>query len=243
MGFHHPPTMSLFVHVENQKILWNAINTSPLFKEFNVYPKTKEQWFKEMMQFLYENQPSLQEPMTYENLQIINRNVVGYMMNQIKNSLSPPPPPPAKTTEYDPFFKKKENENIDFSNETDTPISNMDELIEQHLKQRNEELQKIVKSFPNVPVETIKINNDPLENIRVETELHHFIDTSLTKANYPIKSSLKKNGVHFQDEYPTPTHTSTPTSLEKIKEDIEKIKEDLGIILQIIQKLQPPPPS
>jgi len=39
--------MSLFIHRENQQILWNAMHHHPLFVEFaNRYPQQKESWFQ-----------------------------------------------------------------------------------------------------------------------------------------------------------------------------------------------------
>jgi hypothetical protein len=190
--------MSLYVHQENQKMLWNAINSSPIFKEFNIYPKPKEIWFKEIIELFYRN---IKGQITVEELKIINRDTIAYMVNQMKINI-------ARTKEpigTDVYTNEHTDNHTDvnFLDEKDKPISNMDELIEQHIKQRNDELQKIMISLPNV-----------FENGASETDIK-IVDK-------PIKSSLKKTSVYSDNDV-----SLNLNDINDIKKTVSFFKEDV----------------
>ena len=160
--------MALYVHSENQTLLWNIIHKNPAAQQFflKIYPPQKEQWFKVIIQKFYNENQARQ--LTIPELQQINRDTLGYMLNDIRNrgekinsgksveeftpkiesnsnkSIATPQLNKQFTVlqkEYANMFEIKTPENINFKdNIEDQPISNMDELVKIHMKQREEEL-------------------------------------------------------------------------------------------------------
>jgi hypothetical protein len=87
-----------------------------------------------------------------------------------------------KKREYNLLFDKKVPESINFGEKQDTPLSNMDDLIKQHLKEREEELKKyapppLVTQLDNtinnksiLPSQTNKLKIDTNSNINIQIE-------------------------------------------------------------------------
>jgi hypothetical protein len=73
--------MSLYIHSENQKMLWDSIHTSPLF---NVCFNNEDQkifWFKNIIRIFYEKSP---KKIGNKELTEMNRNTIIYMFKDIK---------------------------------------------------------------------------------------------------------------------------------------------------------------
>ena len=188
--------MSLFIHRENQELLWNIINKSqPFIETFkNSHPNNANEWFRSNIQsYYYENNLHIIQNITPATLNTLNRNLLSYMVSKLKqnnnvntnsintlnntnnvntiNSINSFDAKPNATSfmetsysrmqnnkednysnqfasrqkEYETMFAKptppvdsKLNDNI-----KDEVITNMEELIEQHRKQREDELKMV----------------------------------------------------------------------------------------------------
>ena len=158
--------MSLLVHPENQRLIWDIINNNPFVVQFfqtNVHIK-KEQWFKTVMEHFYNTYQGKSIDKT--ELNQLNREVLTYMIqnlhsmtqptmpvppnNPIQNTIHTPPIPEnnreeiyknqflQKQQEYSALFDKKPPPEINFSeSEKDVAISNMDELIQKQQAERD----------------------------------------------------------------------------------------------------------
>ena len=88
--------MSLFVHYDNQTILWETIQQHPYVTM--IPPAQRASWFKHHIQTIYENAPAswFAPPMTTEKLNHANQQTMQYMVNDLKmmagssSSSSPP---------------------------------------------------------------------------------------------------------------------------------------------------------
>jgi len=176
--------MSLYVHPENQQLLWNITNKLPLITDFFAPypPANKEQWFKSVIQLFYDKYKTKQ--LQLNDLHQLNQETVAYIVQSIREKTQPKPiqeQPRAHfhraavtTPQYNPhenvdgrqerFEKKQDYFNQQFTarqseyetmlnrptppevnfreKEEDTAISNMDELIKQHMAQREQELRQ-----------------------------------------------------------------------------------------------------
>ena len=191
--------MSLYIHPENQTLLWDIIHKTSLFNE--LFPPSgsnlfhKEEWFKSIVQFFYKQFPEIT---TKNELYEINRKTLGYMVKNLKEQLnvhaapvtSPPPSengvvpmsysgiPGEPLSSYSRNYTENKQEFVqkqfqerqreyNFMIETpvpkdvvfeekidDEPISNMEELIEQHRKTREEEMQKYAPSMDSESPQT-----------------------------------------------------------------------------------------
>lgn len=198
--------MSLFIHRENQELLWNIINKNTLFLQ--VFTRGSQydphDWFKNIIQRFYVT--SVNMKLTANELNNFNKSVISFMMNELKGLITPKYNNSAnqpnienssvsnimsnmsnkqtnyvetkqelyarqfndRQNDYNTMLKKPEQGKPEFSeNIKDEAISNMDELIKMHKKQREEELMCIAA----MPVSNnigIKIDNN--NNIAIKPD-------------------------------------------------------------------------
>jgi len=185
--------MSLYIHEENQKLIWDSMNKIPQFQQFE---GEREQWFRSIIEQFYEHNKF--KLLSVQELQQLNRDTVSYMMKDLKElqkrdtfqpSHSPfigfsEPTPVAQNSqqvinfpsgnmegkavtrdymleqkqeelnkqfstrqqEYGEMLKRGPTQEVDFRATAgeDKPIENMEELMQQHLKQREYELTQSV---------------------------------------------------------------------------------------------------
>ena len=182
-------SMSLYIHEENQKLIWDSMNKIPQFQQFE---GDRENWFRSIIEQFYEHNKF--KLLSVQELQQLNRDTVLYMMKDLKElqkresfqpnhapfmgfseptSISQSSPQVIKfpsgnlegkavtrdymleqkqeelnkqfstrQQEYGEMLKHGPTSEVDFraTGEDDKPIENMEELMQQHLKQREYEL-------------------------------------------------------------------------------------------------------
>lgn len=154
--------MSLYLHPENVKIIWNAIQSFPLFNELLNDPQSKELWFKDIVSKFNDSAPSkLSSKMLYElNIETITYMIKDLKTNQFKyrtnlqkqnqqfSSIPARENNLVVGSDMDTMFIKRQKEYedmknefipkaIDFSGVTDEPITNINELLEKHKNDRD----------------------------------------------------------------------------------------------------------
>ena len=164
------------------------------------------------MQICYEKYKTVSIPNT-NYLNNINKEVLSYMINSIKNKNDSKPvleqnmiqtPEIIKDNkadiynnefnsrqeEYNNMFKREMPKDIDFSEkETDSPLTSMDELVKRELENR----EKIFKETTfGYPVTTPKLNIDNNNNIKIDSiELQ-----SETKDKKSVSWTLPSNDIN-----------------------------------------------
>lgn len=157
--------MSLLFHQENQQLLWDITNNNPFVVQFfqtNTHIK-KEQWFRAIMEHFYNTYKGRQIDKT--ELNQLNKEVLAYMIQSLQNMAPRPIPEPARPTyaniptppipennreelyrqqfmqkqqEYKTLLDKSKPAALDFrEKEKDVAISNMEELIQKQMQERN----------------------------------------------------------------------------------------------------------
>jgi hypothetical protein len=71
--------MSLYVHPENQKLLWTTIQTSPMFRTDTEHAE----WFRSVIETFYANLQH-QNDLTPEQLRDVNMDTILYMVRELK---------------------------------------------------------------------------------------------------------------------------------------------------------------
>jgi hypothetical protein len=213
---------NLFIHPENQELLWNIISKTQLSNNTN-----REHWFRNCIQHFYDKIQNenlvINDKVSLEN---INKNVLSYMINnvyqsqqlQLQHQSNLPIITPSinnysgsymnmnmgigkeeeklfkqeqfnnafgeRQKQYENMFAKPVIPEINFTEKLDDgPISNMEELIQLHLKDRENEIQKylaINKIIPKTSSENIIITekidncesspNQEIQNINNNTQ-------------------------------------------------------------------------
>jgi len=187
--------MSLYIHPENQTLLWNTLQKNPKFQNLTI---NKQEWFSSIIKAFYEKIQYL-PPLTTQDLLQINRQTISYMMEEI-NALLVDRPKFAESKkvvsdfntrqqEYESALKPKLPPIADFSEKiSDDAIQNMDELIQQQIRQRDYDVEKAKERLPPPPVATT-IAPTPLQsNSMNDSVFKDTVDTRMTK----IEQTLEK---------------------------------------------------
>jgi len=79
--------MSLYIHPENQELLWKIVNKNPLIQSyFSSYPSNiQETWFKQTISSFYDQNRA--NVATSEQLYEINKNTLSYMIQDVKRNV------------------------------------------------------------------------------------------------------------------------------------------------------------
>jgi hypothetical protein len=146
--------MALYIHPENQKLLWNTIQKNAKFHQL---PFSKEEWFSNIIKSFYERVQY--KSLTSQELMNLNRQTIAYMMEDIQLHLSERPKFTeskkmvnefsVRQQEYENALKPKIPPIADFSEKiSDDTIQNMDELIQLQIRQRDYDVEKARELMP-----------------------------------------------------------------------------------------------
>ena len=169
--------MALYIHPENQRVLWTAIQRHVRFVGSFPNEQQAQTWFRGIIKTVYDTLP-LQQRLTSMELNELDQKTINYMIHDLESRQKPvtattpifmptipsignPPgsvSPRAsgyqtksdvtggiqdrfaeKQRELESFQRMQTPTEIDFKMvEMDEPITNMDELIQQHMRDREE---------------------------------------------------------------------------------------------------------
>jgi len=145
-----------------------------------------------------------------------------------------------KESEYNAMFDKKTPEEINFSEKQDTPLSNMDELIKQHLREREEEVIKYAPlplaippiSSNTVPISsnTLKVSQNPGTNkLKIENS-SETVNIQVEEIGEVQESKDKKSVTWSDDSY--------KELIEKQQKEIESLKTYIETLTGKIKNLE-----
>jgi hypothetical protein len=148
--------MTLFIRNDNIKIIWDVILMCPLFNELFTTEHSKKEWFNQRISKV---EKQISKNISIGDLRSINRDTIKLIMSDLKEyyltvstDIASRPKPTIIGSDTDTPYMRRQNEydkmksvyvptQIDFrSGEVDQPITNMSELIEQHVNERRKTL-------------------------------------------------------------------------------------------------------
>lgn len=223
--------MSIFIHSQNQSLLWNIISNIEITKTIFVEGSPQKAiWFKNIIEEFYIKHYG--RNITLDQLRELNKEVIAHMVENLKliykNSARPPPVTysqepqtiysRSKNTNHDDQFSKRQREyetmvtkptpqEPKFSeNIKDEPLSNIEELIKEQQKLRDYEMN---------------IHGTPAITIHKE-------EIVLVTADRQIEETREKK-VSWSDE---------STKQGTIQSDIDLLKSQISDLYSIIQELR-----
>lgn len=262
---------NLYIHPENQKLLWRSIQNVPFIA--NLPPDFKQEWFKNIIKQFYEQNPNIRDK---ESLQHINKQTIQYMVNSasakkitetqpygyvqsVQKEIRPTPTTPAATTAavgiqseftrfdsdskknnewYNKAFAERQKEyeimhakplapDIDFSIKLDdSPISNVNELVEKYKKEREQDLNAysnhplavspVLQPASSMPSPTLSL---PLPPHRKTPVVHRLQVIKEEDANLDIDETI-----------------SAPVATNSEIEDLKKQINDLKLEMEQMKK-------
>ena len=186
--------MTLFIRNDNIKIIWDVLLMCPLFNESFTTEISKKEWFNQRISKV---EKQLGKNISIGDLRSINRDTIKLIMSDLKErylsvstDIESRPKPMIIGSETDTPYMRRQNEydkmksvyvptQIDFrSGEVDQPITNMSELIEQHVNERRKTL--------DVPSAFLSNNINNISYTSNEIATTESIDTNMNWRNESI---------------------------------------------------------
>lgn len=267
---------NIYIHPQNQQLLWNTMNKTPMFSHMN--PQIKDSWFKGIIQQFYNSNQHVYDAAL---LQQINKETIAYMVTNLKGgttmntNMTTVQGPPANTVyrgkederalkqeEFNKAFEERQNQyflkkppmpDIDFTEKLDDrPITNMEELIQMHQKEREYEINKysplqnilpegnlvpaisgILPSLPtiNTPINTpinTHINNSMVDNNIIESLMNKL---NIITDNYE-KLKIMMEDMNIKYDYLVSQGLKNPTTDEIKYSRVEQPKNEENITLE-----------
>ena len=189
--------MTLFIRNDNIKIIWDVLLMCPLFNESFTTEISKKEWFNQRISKV---EKQLGKNISIGDLRSINRDTIKLIMSDLKErylsvstDIESRPKPMIIGSETDTPYMRRQNEydkmksvyvptQIDFrSGEVDQPITNMSELIEQHVNERRKTL--------DVPSAFLSNNINNISYTSNEIATTESIDTNMNWRNESIATT------------------------------------------------------
>jgi len=221
--------MALFITKENQELLYEMINKTPNINTIFPTPNEKNAWFRAVIESYYIKLPNI---ISRDQLKSTNREVLGYMIKMLqpqkeeipkitKIKREHAPDYESKEAQYKSLFETPKPQVIDFSEKIeDGVITNMDELIENHKKMREYELQE----YAPPPIEgSIEKNSI---NIMQDVSTDVLQITSLMPDEKRVKFGVSQETIYEE--------------FEKMNKKIDLISEKMDLFLSQMKDANTP---
>jgi hypothetical protein len=243
--------MSIYIVPENQKLLWNIINKNELITQYfaNYAPQVKENWFKQILELFYDSNKHIR--ITTTQLYELNKNTLSYMINDIKSRVQQKPSPPVNqdqylksysvaenkedkfTSQYNQYqqnyqslFEKKPPEQPQFSENISEPaISNMDDLIQKHIRERDEELKKYAP--PPLFMNTIDSTQNATNKIEIDNT-----QSSIEIQAEDINTIKTKKSVKWLDDSNKDTISSQQKEIEYLRTQVLELTKKFDLYIE-----------
>ena len=223
--------MSLYIHRENQTLLWNIMEKNPQFAKMAL----KESWFSNVIKQNYEKIQYL--PLTLQDLQHINKQTISMMVDELRQMDQYKKPDQQKLDQQNMYLpsntgaiervssftaqfeerqkdylvKPMEPPNVKFDKIDDDVITNMDELLQQQIKQREYDIAQALPPPPNPSnEESIK----PTESIKPSKKV--------TFTNPPQ--------LETQSENPNIILEELKQTVQNIVKIVDELKKDMDVL-------------
>jgi hypothetical protein len=237
--------MALYVNAENQTLLWNVVHTHNFAIQFfsRITPAQKTEWFKSIIKRFYDQNAN--RNLSPQDLQQLNKTTLSYMLYTMKSPIvqetiqtyTEDPPKNAKEIafsqqfdmkkkEYESLFEKKAPETVDFREKVeDGAITNMDDLIQNHIREREEELRKYSQQTNLVPQ---SLNTQPSNVQSLKIDSNATVSTEILNAQV-LDNEEKRQKKNVTWKVDDPEQTSM------LLEDFEVFKQHTREQLKLLQ--------
>jgi hypothetical protein len=191
--------MSLYIHQENQKLLWESMQQIPMFQDYGKNNEgKKESWFRAIIEQFYESNKF--KLLNMDELQQLNRDTVAYMIGDLKKQITQESQ--SSYQGYSASFSEMSplNEPKQLMPYTSLPPENRDVTRNAILEKKQEQLNSqfsmlqqeygnMLKSGPDHEIDFSANNGEdkPIENIE------KLMEDTIKQREYDLKSPPNPN--------------------------------------------------
>jgi hypothetical protein len=238
--------MSLFIHSENQTLLWNIISNMEITKTVFVEGSPqKSAWFKNIIEEFYIKNYS--RNLTTNDLRDLNRSVVSYMvenMRSVQNRSSAYQSEAPKRTVY------QEPQTVYSRNNQQASIVNKTDEYNQQFSRRQQEYESMVKKpLPPEVNFSDNIKDEPISNMeellkQQQRQREYELNSVRPAPPQPERETIK---IHIQEDIAVGADRVLEESKSKkvswsdetdIRNDLASIKTQLAQLLTIVEELR-----
>ena len=220
--------MSLYIHPENQELLWKIINKNPHINEMfsKLYPVERSTWFKSIIEKFYERIGN--RHISPENLNIINKETLSYMIkySQTVNThkLLPEPNQSVAYRQQQPQMQQQQQP-VYNSYTNDLPSPKREEQIIQMANQYEKEYKTMLEKKDPEPVDfKEKIEDTAIKNMEELVEKHKR-ERELEMNSFPASTDILLTTYNSTSKV-TDTPQELISSINKQEPDPIQIKEN-----------------
>jgi hypothetical protein len=216
--------MSLYIHPENQELLWKIVNKNPLIQTyFSSYPANiQEAWFKQTISSFYDQNRNLVA--NSDQLYEINKNTLSYMIQDVKKNMQymeeqrfqqrPP-------QNQDPQIERREPANGEFLK----PYSVTENKEDKFTSQYNQYQQNYQTLFDKKVPENIdfreKFNEQPITGNMEDLVQRHLRERDEELKRYAPQPFF--GGQLQTNEEPAPTRLTIDPAPENIQLSVDEL--------------------
>lgn len=240
---------SQFINNNNQTMLWKIINNTPQMVQVfqGSAPGKKEKWFGQVIKHVYDELLASNKQMS---LRDINKYAIDFMLSLLTEQLNPqqpqqpqsqpqPPKNPNNTVlsqfemrrqEYESMINKEQPKPNFTETIKDEPITDINSSLDEYRKQRDRDINQIMKSMPLSPQQA---NANPISlTISESTEQ---IQLPIEVLDNPPKKQVKW-GTNTEHEYIDYT-SKLETKIDKIIDLLQTMTVRMDSLESLYQNL------
>jgi hypothetical protein len=249
--------MALFIHNENQKLLWEIISRTEIANSVFVQGSPQKSiWFKNIVEEFYIK--NYGKNLTPVNLRELNREVIQYMMNNLTSMRQKKMQAPSVIyTEKQPVYQEPIT-----AYSRNTPIQspqNREDVYAQEFSQRQKEYENMfIKPTPPEIKFTEGAKDEPISNMEElikqhteqrDKELKSILPPPIrviseeTSIRLPVEevldaSEINKKKVTWSDDNMTSLIEKQGKDIEELKRQFSGMQDTISELQQIILDLQ-----
>jgi len=225
--------MALYVHPENQELLWNIMNQTPYLKTMLSYQtiEQKQEWFKSVIQLFY--QQNNHRTLDKAELNQLNKDTLSYMLNYAKAA------PPSNNIESSILSQRNQRTVETFQPKISTPPivpDNRAEMFNQQFNVRQKEYETMLDRKPPTEPDFKETVSDG-----VISNMDELIKKHMAERDEVLKQYAPKPLIPLPENTVEPVKPKENVTLEPenpLEAKVSTLSDKITALLEQIQILQ-----
>ena len=226
---------NLYIHQQNQQILWNTICKTPLIEYIPF--QYREQWFKSIVQLFYEKNKQVTDPNVVQGM---NKETIQYMINELKRIKTQIQQPQPQTQIQQPQPQTQQSSNTMYMGKNEL-LERKQQFANQAFTERQKEYERMFEK-PVAPEVNFKekLDDEPIGNIEELVEKHRrereYELQQFSPPKLKIENDLSDVIVHVENEKKvkwsddTLQYNELKSMINDLKIEIMKLKMEVETI-------------
>lgn len=228
--------MSLIIAPENQKLLWNTIRNTQLYKTSIKSQQEGENWFKGIIHIFYNKYKHID--MQLDHIHQINREITQYMINNLKIIYETNNQPIKTVSTIQGTGLTQQTQYVDYNNR-----ESINHSVNNYFE-RQQEYENMLKTYKPPEIDFAIKLDEPVPNIdeklKQQIDLRNMeIKNIIPPPSMPAIQNSNMNKLTIQDDIKIPIHTHNIEEKNNVSWKIENKEESIyTTVFQRLNELQ-----